>query len=270
MSGSDATRSPARPRFLTLVAAAALLGGCSSLQAGLTGENAPGSSMHLAERASEAGDYRAAANLYQQAFDANPNSVEAMIGLGRSYAAMGQYARAEQALLEANRRRPNNPQILLELARIQLGAGKPQAALDNLQLARARAQRDLAIITAEGIALDRLSRHAEAQTVYRQGLQISPTDFALLSNLGLSLGLSGQTSEGITILRELVRDGAATANTRGNLALVYGLAGRDREAAATLANDLTPAQIQTNLAYYRELRALLAQGKPISATLPPQ
>lgn len=255
------------PRLLTLVAAAALLGGCSNLPAGL-GKDPAGSSMHLAERAAQAGDYQAAANLYQQAFDANPSSVDAMIGLGRSYAAMGQYARAEQALLEANRRRPNNPQILLELARIQLGGGKPQAALDNLQIARAKAPRDLAIITAEGIALDRLSRHAEAQAAYRQGLEISPTDFALLSNLGLSLGLSGQTSAGITILRELVRDGAATANTRGNLALVYGLAGRDREAAATLANDLSPAQIQTNLAYYHELRALLAQGKPISATLP--
>ncbi len=65
------------------------------------------------------------------------------------------------------------------------------------------------------------------------------------------------------ILRELVRDGAATANTRGNLALVYGLAGRERDAAATLQGDMSAAQVQQNLAYYRELRALLAQGKPI-------
>ncbi len=90
------------------------------------------------------------------------------------------------------------------------------------------------LLTARGIALDRLSRHAEAQATYRKGLQRDPTDFALLSNLGLSLGLSGQTDEGITILRELVRDGSATANTRGNLALVYGLAGREREASAAL------------------------------------
>ena len=67
------------------------------------------------------------------------------------------------------------------------------------------------------------------------------------------------------MLRELVRDSEATARTRGNLALVYGLAGRDREAAATLAGDLPPGEIQQNLAYYRELRALLAQGKPIGA-----
>ena len=60
-----------------------------------------------------------------------------------------------------------------------------------------------------------------------------------------------------------MRDGAATANTRGNLALVYGLAGRERDASATLAVDLNPSQIQNNLAYYRTLREMLRQGKPI-------
>ena len=118
-------------------------------------------------------------------------------------------------------------------------------------------------MTARGIALDRLSRHAEAQEVYKRGLTKNPTDFALLSNLGLSYGLSGKTDEGIRILRELVRDGAATANTRGNLALVYGLAGREREAQAALAGDLSGAQIQNNLAYYRELRGMLLAGRPI-------
>jgi hypothetical protein len=90
----------------------------------------------------------------------------------------------------------------------------------------------------------------------------------LLSNLGLSLGLSGRTDEGIAILRELAHDGAATANTRGNLALVYGLAGQEREASAVLATDLAPAQVQNNLAYYRELRGLMARGKPISVAAP--
>ena len=153
--------------------------------------------------------------------------------------------------------------MLLELARTQLSSGKAQAALDNLDVALGKRPRDIQIITARGIALDRLSRHAEAQETYRRGLAIDPTNFVLMSNLGLSLGLSGRSGEAITILRELVRDGAATANTRGNLALVYGLAGRERDASATLAVDLNPSQIQNNLAYYRTLREMLRQGKPI-------
>jgi Flp pilus assembly protein TadD len=146
---------------------------------------------------------------------------------------------------------------------VQLQAGKPQSALANVDAALKRSPRNLSLLTTRGIALDRMSKHADAQETYRLGLSYDPTNFALLSNLGLSLGLSGLPDEGIAILRELVRDGQANSKTRGNLAMLYGLAGRDREAAATLANDLSAPQIQQNLAYYRELRAMLLAGKPI-------
>ena len=91
--------------------------------------------MRLAERSANAGDFQTAAAFYQQAFDDNPRSVEALVGLGRSYTGLGQYARAEQALVEAQNRRPNDPEVLLELARTQLAAGRAQAALDNLDVA---------------------------------------------------------------------------------------------------------------------------------------
>ncbi len=260
-----------RMRYRNLAAGVAvlsLLAGCSG-GGGFTGASGS-SSTRLADRSAAAGDFVTAETLYRQAFEANPNSIEALVGLGRSYAGMGQYARAEQALNEANRRKPKDPAVLLELARTQLGAGQAQAALANLDLALAKRPRDVQVITARGIALDRLSRHAEAQATYRDGLKRDPTDFALNSNLGLSLGLSGQTDAGIRILSELVRDGRANANTRGNLALVYGLAGREREAKATLARDLSPNAIQNNLAYYRELRAMLVKGKPIGNLGQPQ
>jgi Flp pilus assembly protein TadD len=248
-------------RLAAGVAALSRLAACSG-GGGFKGASGTSSS-RLAARSADAGDFQTAEALYRQAFEANPNSMEALVGLGRSYAGMGQYARAEQALNEANRRKPRDPAVLLELARTQLGAGQAQAALANLDIAAAKRPRDVQIITARGIALDRLSRHAEAQAAYREGLKRDPTDFALNSNLGLSLGLSGQTDAGIRILSELVRDGRANANTRGNLALVYGLAGREREAKATLAGDLGGSAIQNNLSYYRELRAMLAKGKPI-------
>ncbi len=259
-------RFPLHKSIVAGAMATFLLGGCAGGMSG--GETAPGSPLRLADRAAAAGDFETSAALYTQAFDANPKSVDALVGLGRSYSGLGQHARAEQALLEASRRRPNDETILYELARGQIAAGKPQAALTNLDKALASDPRNLQMLNARGAALDRLSRHREAQETYRQGLAIDPTNFSLLSNLGLSYGLSGLTGEGITILRELVRDGEATARTRGNLALVYGLAGREREAAATLEGDLPPDAIRQNLAYYRELRALLQQGKPIGGLQP--
>src|SRR5687767_160311 len=89
-------------RLITLLAAGSLLGACAQG----TGAGGKGSSVRLAERSADAGDFQTAATFYQQAFDANPRSVEALVGLGRSYTGLGQYARAEQALVEAQNRRP--------------------------------------------------------------------------------------------------------------------------------------------------------------------
>ena len=256
-----AIRLGSMARLFAGVAALSLLGACAG--GGGLGKAGSGSSGRLAARSAAAGDYASAAAFYQQEFDKNPNSVDALVGLGRSYTGLGQYSRAQQALLAARERRPHDGDVLLELARTQIASGNPAARSRPSTPAGAGHRNDIAFLTARGIALDRLSRHTEAQATYRQALAKYPTDFALLSNLGLSLGLSGHTGEGISILSELARDGSATSKTRGNLALVYGLAGRDKEAAAVLSTDLGSAQIQNNLAYYRELRSMLLKGRPI-------
>ena len=84
-------------RFAAL-AAASILAACSG---GAGGGRGP--SEHLADRSAAAGDFETAAALYHQAFEANPQSVDALVGLGRSYAGMGEYARAQQVLTEASR-----------------------------------------------------------------------------------------------------------------------------------------------------------------------
>lgn len=245
------------------LAAVLTVSGCAAPNDGVSQRNAAPSSLRLADSAAAQGDHETAATLYRKEFSANPDSIDALVGLGRSYRNLGQTRRGESALREALSRRKNDPDILLELGRTQLAAGRAEVALDTLQRARAAAPRDLRIITARGIALDHLSRHGDAQIEYQKGLDIDPTDFALLSNLGLSRGLSGAPEAGIQILRELVRDNEATARTRGNLALLYGLAGREREARATLSVDMEDSKIEENIAYYRNLRDMLNAGGTI-------
>ena len=244
-------------------AAAFALSGCAAVNNQFGRRDAAPSSLRLADRAAEQGDHETASTLYRNAFSADPDSVDALVGLGRSYRHLGQSRRGEQALREALARRENDPGILLELGRTQLAGGRSSAGLATLQRAQALEPRNLRIITAHGIALDQLNRHGDAQLEYRKGLRIDPTDFALLSNLALSRGLSGAPDAGIEILRELVRDNEATARTRGNLALLYGLAGREREARATLAADLDDKEINENISFYRDLREMLQAGEAI-------
>jgi Flp pilus assembly protein TadD len=248
-----------------LVAAAVALSACQTIPLA-NSDTSESATVRVAARAAQGGDYETAATLYRRAYDTNPKSVEALVGLGRSYAGLGQNVRAEHALAQAAVRSPRDPKVLLELARVQIAAGRPEAALTHLQQAASRAPRDLEVITAQAIALDALNRHTEAQSIYRHGLALDPTNFALLSNLGLSLGLSGQAEQGIPILRELVRDREASAQTRGNLALLYGVSGREREARALLAPDLGAAEIDENISYYRELKRHLPARTTAAAT----
>ena len=250
-------------RLVIACAAAFALSGCAAINDRFGLADATPPSLRLADRAAAQGEHETAATLYQNAFSSNPDSVDALVGLGRSYRHLGQSRRGEQALREALARRGNDPGILLELGRTQLADGRSEEGLATLQRAHALAPRDLRIITAHGIALDQLGRHADAQREYQKGLRIDPTDFALLTNMALSRGLSGAPEAGIEILRELVRDTEATARTRGNLALLYGLAGREREARATLAVDLDDKAIDENMSYYRDLREVLRAGGTI-------
>ena len=190
--------------------AAVLLAGCTAARS--EAQLAPGSPLRLADRAATGGDYQTSATLYRQAFEANPKSLDALVGLGtqlrrprtvcprRAGAAAGKPAQAERHADPA-RARP----------RSRSEAGKPQAALASLDAARARAPRDLQVITARGIALDRLSRHAGSpdRPTARVSRSTPPTSRSF-SNLGLSLRpVRLRPTEGINILRELIRDSEA-------------------------------------------------------------
>ncbi|AJE48843.1 tetratricopeptide repeat protein [Celeribacter indicus] len=223
--------------------------------------------LQLAQATTEAGDPATAAKLFEKVLRADPISVPALLGAGDAYARMGQNDRAEAVLERAHELAPNNAEVLTTLGRVKLAQGQPTAALEEYEKALRIDRRNVAALTGKGVALDQLSRHADAQAVYETALAMYPANFILRSNYALSLAISGQMVKGTGILQELVRDPNAAPHVRGNLALVYGLAGRDTDARATLALDMSPAQVEENIAAYRAIRRLMLEDKPIGALI---
>ncbi|WP_227538430.1 tetratricopeptide repeat protein [Tritonibacter mobilis] len=221
--------------------------------------------LRLAQATAKAGDYATAAHLFEKVLAKQPESVPALIGAGDVYGRMGQNSRAESVLSRAHELAPNNVEALTILGRVKLAQGQYPAALDTYNKGLRIDRRNIPALTGKGVTLDAMSRHADAQAVYREGLSAYPTNFILRSNYALSLAISGDMAQGTAILRELVRDPNAAPHVRGNLALVYGLAGRDNDARATLASDLSDAQIEDNLTIYRALRRMMLEDKPIGA-----
>lgn len=217
----------------------------------------------VAQASFAVGDYPEAAQLYEKVSQTEPGSVSALIGLGRSYAAMGQIARAQSALDRARQLSPRNPQVLNELGRLALGQGNAAQALDFYEASLGYDRKNLAALTGKAVTLDYLSRHTEARAVYETGLAIYPTNFVLLSNHALSRVLSGDGAGGIALMEELRRDPVQGSQVVPNLAIAQVLEGRSAEARKVLKGQMSEAQIPALLRRAEEARRIRAGGQPI-------
>jgi len=243
-----------------------ILGGCAGNDGGWL-MSRPGAStseaVQVAQAAYEGGDYTQAATLFGRASQKDIKSVPALLGLGRSFTAMGQYVRAENALERAHELSPRNTDVLTELGFLALSQKQPRRAGEYYDAALKTNRRSLAALTGKAVSLDFLSRYDDSQAVYREALKWYPTDFVLLSNFGLSQVLSGQIGEGVRILEELVHDPVKGGTVRQNMALAYVLDDRDADARAVLAGSMPDAQISSKIKYYRKIRVDYKAGKPI-------
>lgn len=251
-----------RSAFAMLLGAGLFLSGCAvpSAPFGNASEN---QTTEVAKAAYSVGDFEEAARLYERSTESDPGQVDAYIGLGKTYTALRQFGRAENALKRAAELAPRNPDVHNSLGALALHRMHPAVALGHYETALRYDRRSLPGLTGAAVSLDYLSRHAEAGTYYQQGLQHYPTNFALLNNRALSLVLAGRIGEGTALLEELIRDADRGQTARTNMAIAYALDGRNREARAMLTGLFSNAEIDQAMAHYATLRRDYLAGKPI-------
>jgi Flp pilus assembly protein TadD len=214
--------------------------------------------LQLAARTESSGNAGAAREMYGKVAARYPDQPAGYLGLGRTSYHSGDPAEAAQHYRTALTYAPGSVDARYGLGKALLAADRPEAAIEQFDRLIAEEAADTRPYVAKGVALDMIGRHAEAQSVYRSGLELAPMNVALRTNLGLSLALSGDDKTALRVLEDAARDPKATARTRQNLALVYGLAGEMDDAAATGSADLGQGAVQRNLAYYRALRSARA------------
>jgi len=215
-----------------------------------------GELMRLARKSEEGGNLSAAADIYERAADAYPESGEARLGLGRTAHALGRTKRAVKAYQAATERLADSADARYGLGKALLADDRPRAAIRAFDKLIAAERGGHKPYLGKGVALDLQGRHTSAQMAYRAGLKRAPENTALRNNLGLSLALGGDTERAIRVLEDLTRDPTAPARVRQNLALAYGLAGETDEAARVAGQDLSREGVETNLDYYAVLRSL--------------
>jgi Flp pilus assembly protein TadD len=213
-------------------------------------------SVKQADAARLSGDFESAIPLYGRALQANPNGVEAKVGLGQSYLTLGLPDEAAAMFRDVLDKRAGEQTARRGLAMAMISMGQAQLAERQLEAAAQADPRDYRTLNAYGVVLDMMGRHAEAQARYRQGIELAPDFVALRSNFGLSLAISGQPQEAINQLVPLIGSRGADGRVRQNLAFAYAMNG-DLEACLQISRkDLDEASAQRQLQYFMQLRAL--------------
>ena len=159
-------------------------------------------------RALAAGNLAQAITEVESAVALSPRDAGYRHLLAEAYLKSGRFESARATFADVVELDPSNTRARLSLALMHVAAGRPQAAVGQLDELHGRA---------------------------------APAD------LGLAYALAGLPERGIEILGPAARAGGATPRLRQNLALAYALAGDWVRARAVAAQDLSPAEVPARL-----------------------
>lgn len=215
------------------------------------------SSVKQADEARKSGDLNQAIPLYGRALQANPNGIEAKLGLGQSYLSLGAGDEAAAQFRDVLARRSGDPTARRGLASALISMGQTELAEQQLEAILKSDPNDYRALNAMGVVLDMQGRHSDAQERYARAIQLAPPDYlAVRNNLGLSLAIVGQSKDAIAQLAPLAGGARSDGRDRQNLAFAYTMAGDFENALQVSRRDLGEAAAQRQLSYFMQLRSL--------------
>lgn len=205
----------------SLVALGSMIAGCATPQGHVAAASHFGGKANqdvgLATRALAAlnsGNTAMAVELGERAVAKTPNDAGYRALLGNSYFAAGRFRSAEQAYRDALTLYPNQPQIVLKLALVEIAQGKNDAAVRSLNEGR---------------------------------------ELLDASDYGLALALAGRPAAAMAVLEPAARAKDADATVRQNLALAHALAGNWNEARIIAAQDVPANQLDARIQQWMKL-----------------
>ena len=204
----------------SLVILASMVAGCATSQNQVRGAQFggnPAGDVGLATRALAAlnsNNVPMAIDYAERAVAKTPNDAGFRTLLGNAYFAGGRFRSAESAYRDSLTLYPDQPQIVLKLALVQIAQGKTRQAVGYL-----------------------------AQN--RGSLNVS--------DYGLALALAGQPNEAVAVLDPAARSKDADATIRQNLALAHALAGQWEEARVIASQDVPAGQVDARIQQWMKL-----------------
>lgn len=120
------------------------------------------------------GDEAAGERKLIELLDANDSLVDGWVSLGKLYRRQGRIAQALTAFREANARRPQDPFLVSRLANALISAQQPAEAEQHLLMAQEKHPDNPLIIFAMGRVMESTGRLTDAENLFRRSLTLDP------------------------------------------------------------------------------------------------
>lgn len=222
-------------RAISILASLLLLAACGTPQLAGPRDYDAASRLRVAAAAEASGQTDVALSLYASAAAADPGQADVHARFAAALVRSGNLAQAEQVLARAIERKGNDPVLLTQLGRLRLRSGATPQALELFERVLAATPRHAGALAGQGVALDLLGRHAEAERSHRAALALAPDSIGTANNLAMSLLLTGRAADAVALLEPLARLPLAPPRVAANLAIARAASG-DLNEARTLLN----------------------------------
>ncbi len=124
--------------------------------------------------------------MYQAVLKRNPDHRSTRFNLSSAYIQMGAFTEARTILEELNRQEPENPDILLNLAVVEIGLDRPEEALTLLESTeKSNVAPTFEILFHKGAAYSRMGDFETALTMYRKAERLAPENPRLRLNTAI-------------------------------------------------------------------------------------
>ena len=213
--------------------------------------------LESAKNAEKMGDFKGAAQLYQQVLEKHPDDKDILLSLADAYRRSGDHARAiavydNLLLKDSGNAAAKEGKGLALMAKGDFDT--PVALLD--QAAKADPTR-WKTLNALGILFTTRNMHKEAQQYFDAALKQSPGNPSILNNMGLSQAMNRQFDEAANSLMQASALTASNSVDRKridlNLALVYAISGKLDEANDIAEQYFTGPVLDNNKGLYAHL-----------------
>lgn len=217
-----------------------------------------GASLQAARDALTQGEAGTSLAIARGVLASQPHNVSALAQAGDAEAALGDRLAATASYKEALLSAPSDVHARLGLGKLQI-RDDLRAAETSFRAVLADAPHDPIALNDLGYVLDLQERHREAQASYQAAMIYDPDRISSRVNMALSYALSGQPERAEQMLRDVASSASASRKIRLDFAVTQVMAGHDKDAAETLASDLSPADSQSAIAGIQKLRPQLVR-----------